>query len=280
MGISGPTQTSEDLTRPLNIVLLYRRNTQPDLQLVDLIERELVSAGNHVFVDRQMGIGVEWARVIDARIRAADAVIVVVSAAGMASEMLQYEVEAAADEHRKRGHPLILPIAVGVALLPSGPVGELLGSLQSATWLGGADDQRALDEVRAVLANASWEKGVDHHLEAAGGAISPDSAFYIVRDCDDGLKRAIDARESTILLRGPRQIGKTSLVAQGVRHAKSLGWHIASTDFQVIGAAQLSDANLFTRVLAASLAKQLGIAYDFVLPSIVDQTSVSSDQRT
>ncbi len=99
-------------------------------------------------------------------------------------------------------------------------------------------------------------------LEPAGGAISPVSPFYIVRDADGQMFNSIEARESIVLLRGPHQVGKTSLLGQGIKHVKSLGWKYVSTDFQMISSVQLNDHDLFARVLTATLARQLGISYD------------------
>ena len=249
--------------KQLNVVLLYKRNAQPDSRVLEILERELSQMGCNIFVDRHLTVGVEWARVIESHIRAADAVVVILSNASLTSEMLQYEVETAADERRKRGRPYILPVKLENAEQLTGSIGALLSELQFVTWQNPEDDSCVVDEVRTAIENSSADLGPDHHLAAAGGAVSPDSVYYVVRNSDLEMKDAIRARESVILIRGPRQVGKTSLIGQGVKLVKELGWHQASTDFQIISSAQLADAELFARMLAGTMAKQLDFKYDF-----------------
>jgi len=77
----------------LAVVLLYKRDTQPDERLVRLIQSELASRGCSVFIDRHLNMGVEWAREIETRIRSADAIIPLLSADSIQSEMLAFEID-------------------------------------------------------------------------------------------------------------------------------------------------------------------------------------------
>lgn len=273
--------------RQLNVVLLYLRNSQIDGHVVELLSRGLVEEGHNVYFDRRVTAGggntaesllvwrspdldsrrgtgvVEWSSAVESRIRAADAVVVVVSPAATKSEMLQFEVETAVDERRKRGRPNLITVKIGSTNPLGGLIGVCLNEVQSVDWSGPADDPAVLQQVKLALRNSSTELGPDHHLEPAGGAVAPDSAYYVPRDADEEVKNAIRARESVILIRGPRKIGKTSLIGQGVKLVNELGWRQVSTDFQLISSAQLSDADRFARMLAGTMAKQLGVKYDF-----------------
>jgi hypothetical protein len=100
-------------------------------------------------------------------------------------------------------------------------------------------------------------------IEALGGALLAESPFYVVRDADDLITRALKGQESVVLVRGPRQIGKSSLLARGVGLVRSLGWRHATTDFQMVGGPHLADVELFSRVLTETLSQQLGFAYNF-----------------
>src|SRR5208337_1068517 len=64
-------------------------------------------------------------------------------------------------------------------------------------------------------------------LEALGGAVPLDSEFYITRPADGDLKSAICKRDSIVLIKGARQMGKTSLLARGMQIAREQG-HIAA----------------------------------------------------
>lgn len=75
--------------------------------------------------------------------------------------------------------------------------------------------------------------------------------------------RALSDQESIILIKGPRQIGKTSLQAQGVQKVKALGWRHALTDFQKLNSAQMASDDIFYKLLSATLARQFKFKYDF-----------------
>ncbi len=90
-GLRSPTPVTN---RP-SIALLYKSNVQLDGQVLNLLQEELARNGCQVFLDRHLTIGVEWARQIENRIRQADAVIVLLSAASTQSEMIAYEIEIA-----------------------------------------------------------------------------------------------------------------------------------------------------------------------------------------
>jgi len=74
---------------------------------------------------------------------------------------------------------------------------------------------------------------------------------------------ALWASESVILVRGPRQIGKTSLIGRGAELASAMQWRTVSTDFQKLNAFQLTDVDKFCQLLAKTMARQLEFDYDF-----------------
>ena len=96
-----------------------------------------------------------------------------------------------------------------------------------------------------------------------GGAVAPDSPFYIARSCDLEFQQALQNGESILLIKGARQIGKTSLQAQGVHQVKEQGWRHGITDFQKLNASQMASEEIFYKLLAATLARQLKFPYDF-----------------
>ncbi|MDR3689194.1 MAG: AAA-like domain-containing protein [Fimbriimonas sp.] len=247
----------------LRIVVVYRRNTLPDEQLVATLESGLASEGYEVFVDRHTKIGIDWAQAIEEKIRQSDAVLAVLSEAAMGSEMLEFELEKADDERRKRGKPEIIPIRVGSDRIVEGPVGSYVNGLTAFVWRDSADDRRLLAELRSTVSKEPKPVASELHLEPVGGAVPPDSPFYEERASDTEFHAALRAHESIVLIKGPRQMGKTSLIGRGARDVRDQGWRMVSTDFQKLSSSQLVSDDAFYKLLAATIARQLKFKFDF-----------------
>lgn len=245
------------------IVVVYKRHAQPDDQVLAMLETALTQDGHEIFIDRHLKIGVEWAKAIEEKIRAADAVVAIVSDAAMGSEMLEYELETAYDEHRKRGKPYLLPIRVGADKTVEGPVGTYINGLNFSVWQSSRDNSKVIGEIRTALTEEPKPAAPERPLEPVGGAVPPDSPFYAERQTDADFIRALRANESIILVKGPRQMGKTSLIGRGAKLVRELGWRQASTDFQKLSTSQMGSDDAFYRLLAATLARQLKFKYDF-----------------
>jgi len=97
-------------------------------------------------------------------------------------------------------------------------------------------------------------------LEAPEGAVRIDSAFYILRPADDRFRSAVARRDGVVLLKGSRQIGKTSLLARGLQHAREAGARVALTDLQALDLAHLESQDALCLTLATWLREQLGLA--------------------
>lgn len=254
---------------PLRVVLLYKRNMQPDEHVLKLLESHLLAQGHAVFIDRHLAIGVEWAREIERQVRTADAVIPLLSAASIASEMLSYEVQIAHDAAQKQqGKPRLLPVRIRYSDPLPDPLGGVLDSLQYALWTGPQDNQRLAAEVAASLRPAATIKAPapKRKLEAVGGAVPLDSEFYIVRPTDEEFCSAIERHDSIVLVKGGRQMGKTSLLARGLQQARQAGARVVLTDFQKLNAAHLESVESLFMTLADLIADQLDLA---VLPDQV-----------
>ena len=99
-------------------------------------------------------------------------------------------------------------------------------------------------------------------LEPVGGAVPLDSAFYVVRPSDADFYDAIARRDSIVLVKGARQMGKTSLLARGLQRARELGARVVVSDFQTLSDAQLESAERVYAALAESIAEQLDLDVD------------------
>ncbi len=97
-------------------------------------------------------------------------------------------------------------------------------------------------------------------LEPVGGAVPLDSRFYIERETGQEFRAAVARRDSVVLVKGARQVGKTSLLARSLQQAREAGARVALTDFQLLNASHLASAESLLRMLAKSLADQLELA--------------------
>src|SRR5207248_1694670 len=98
-------------------------------------------------------------------------------------------------------------------------------------------------------------------LEAEGGAVPLQSRFYVERETDGQFRTAIGRRDSIVLVRGARQIGKTSLLARGLDEARQSGAKVVLTDFQTLSPAHLESTEALCRALGAMIAEQLDLDF-------------------
>lgn len=133
---------------------------------------------------------------------------------------------------------------------------------------GGINDQRNAVEEQTASGRLPAEKpacGLPHApvpcelFEPVGGAVPLDSPFYIVRAADAQFQSAIARRDGIVLVKGARQVGKTSLLARGLEKAREAGATVALTDFQMLNAAHLQSADALLLALAELLAEQLDL---------------------
>lgn len=98
-------------------------------------------------------------------------------------------------------------------------------------------------------------------LEPVGGAVPLDSKFYIERPADAEFRFAILRRDMIVLVKGPRQVGKTSLLARGLQQAREAGAKIVLTDFQLLNASQVETVETLFLTLAGMIAEKLRLDY-------------------
>jgi serine/threonine protein kinase len=97
-------------------------------------------------------------------------------------------------------------------------------------------------------------------LEPAGGAVPLDSGIYIRRPVDDKFRAAISRQDSIVLVKGARQVGKTSLLARGLEHARRAGAMVVLTDFQNVSADSLMSVEKLLLAFADCFADQLDLS--------------------
>ena len=100
----------------------------------------------------------------------------------------------------------------------------------------------------------------NYELEMIGGAIPLNSNFYVIRDVDQEFTDALQRRDSIVLLKGSRQVGKTSLLARGIQRAREAGIQVILTDCQKLPVTQLKTLDEFLLTVSSLLAKQLKLS--------------------
>ncbi len=96
-------------------------------------------------------------------------------------------------------------------------------------------------------------------LEPVGGAVLLDSQFYIERSTDIEFHEAIERQDSLVLVKGARQVGKTSLLARGLHRARQRGAKVVMIDFQSLGQEYFESSEKLILTLAETLADQLDL---------------------
>lgn len=270
------------------IVLLARRYAPLDEQVSQLLETELTTCGFEVFCDKYLPVSIAWAQDVEARLKAADVVIPILSAGAAQSEWIAHELEMVHETaQRQKGRPRLLPVRVKFDGPLPGTLTRILNQERHCTWMGPEDDQRLASEVIEALnappqpaatpaqaipgSPAGGQDGgassqpakpsrVPEKLEPVYGAVPLGSEFYLTRPQDAELRTAILNQDSIVLIKGARQMGKTSLLARGIQQARQRGSNVVLTDFQKLNVSDLDSAANLYLALGQSLAEQLDLA--------------------
>jgi class 3 adenylate cyclase len=239
-------------------VLLYRRRAEPDETLLKKLEVGLRELGANVFIDRHMTIGDEWGKEIRRSLVNADAILPLISAAAIHSEMLEWELGVAKEEFEKRPDSLhLLPVRVQFEENLPTPVGKFLDRYQYSVWRSPADTQPLLEQLASVFkAPPRFEQ-----FPPTGGAMLPDNKLYVVRPTDHEFVRALERRDPIVLVKGARQMGKSSLLAQGCKWARDNSRPHVVIDCQDLSASDLASPSALYRAFATVLAQELELAW-------------------
>jgi len=274
--------TATDATvRIARVFLSYKRHVEPDQTLAQEILAGLSKAGHAVFIDQQMVVGQPWARQIEAQVRQSDFLIVFLTAESSRSEMVRGEIELARQCGAATGVPRILPVRVAFHEPLPYPLSAYLDSTQYATWMHPGDTPLLLKELLAAIAgeavlqphsgaspvssNSQLPPAYAAPLPVPGGALDVDDPWYLPRPSDQLALAVIRQPGQTVTIKGPRQMGKSSLLMRTVKAGLDAGKKIALLDFQLLDDKTKADGEVFFRRFAASIAEQ------FELPDSVDE---------
>ncbi len=274
-----PRAGTETLTEspPARLFISYKRGVSPDESLANEIH-DALATDREVFIDKQMQIGSRWVEQIERELVRSDFLIVLLSSESVHSEMVLGEIELARRVAATRGKPLILPIRVTNSRPFEYPLSAYLNAVNWAVWDNDADTDRLLlqlraaidaggfDESESVPARDSRDTGVvprpfaaaqPADLDSPEGTMDPQSQLYVARAEDDLALRTIQREGVTITIKGPRQMGKSSLLMRTMSAAAETGKQVAFLDFQLFSRQALGDAETFFREFCAWVTDEL-----------------------
>ncbi|MFQ5576332.1 MAG: AAA-like domain-containing protein [Anaerolineae bacterium] len=264
------------------LFISYKRDVEPD----ESVAREVCAAletDYAIFIDRTMPVGTRWAEQIETELNRADFFIVFLSAQAVQSEMVAGEIIKAhqlAQAHG--GRPVILPVRLAYQDPFPYPLDTYLDPINWAFWRGSADTPRLIEDLRRAVtsgvltvdpqAKASFLRATKPghrpppaaaaqpvRLEAPEGTMDPQSAFYIERPGDKIALEAISRQGVTITIKGPRQMGKSSLLMRVIDAATKGNKRVAFLDFQLFDRDALEDADVFFRQFCYWLTDELDL---------------------
>ena len=268
-------------TSHARIFLSYKRNVEPDQTLAHELVAGLSSAGHAVFIDQRLTVGQAWAREIEAHVRDSHFLIVLLTAESSRSEMVRGEIELARHHAATHSTPQILPVRIAFDGSLPYPLNAYLDLIQYTKWNGPQDTPRLIQELLSSMALGSAAKprretmGPISYanlpppyaapLPVPGGTLDVEDPWYLTRPTDATALAVVRQPGQTLTIKGPRQMGKSSLLMRTVKAGLDIGKKVALLDFQLVDEKTKANADLFFRRFAASIAEQLE------LPDTVDE---------
>ncbi|MEM9769116.1 MAG: TIR domain-containing protein, partial [Cyanobacteria bacterium P01_D01_bin.71] len=226
------------------IFISYKRDIYPDEQIAMGLHQELSKIFN-VQIDQSMLIGTKWQAWIDEQLQQADFLIVLLSAASVRSEMVMRELQKACKLAHKQGRPKILPVRLAYRTPFEYPLSEYLNEINWAFWQDETDTPQLINDLQKAIQGE--ELPINTHalkdellapevpepmqpptpmaqpLELPEGTMDGGSQFYVARSSDAIAIDTIQQQGVTITIKGPRQMGKSSLLIRVMNQARSLG---------------------------------------------------------
>ena len=276
------------LNDPANMkqVFISYRHVNPDENLVRVVAAHLKACGYSVFIDVDIRLGEDWVNAIEAALLNSDCLVVFLSKESIGSDMVRSEVNIA---HKNGKH--ILPIRIGLTGDLPYDLGAYLHRSQCLVWnreisagqlavlIGEAIPKVTVSKTMQAQeisykgetdpydrpdANAVPLPSSDPRLVASieSGTLQLSSPFYIRREADAIGEQCLDSAEATTIVRGPRQMGKSSLLARLHARAQQLGRKSFYVDFQLVDSTHMIDLDHLFRFLARQFQRAFNVSTD------------------
>ncbi len=281
-GLTHLISSSVDRSR---IFISYKRGIAPD-ESVAMAVFEALQEQHEVFIDQTMVVGTPWAEKIELELRRSDFLISFLTQSSVNSEMVKGEIETAYHLGKQQGKPMILPVRLGYSEPFTYPLSAYLNGINWAFWESPADTPRLVQELRQAIAGNTLSINTDQAkteltmrtiapvsalqiprplpaaqplaLEMPEGTMDPESRFYVERLTDAIAISTIERSGGvTITIKGPRQMGKSSLLIRTKARAEAMGKRVAYLDFQLFERSVLMDSDRFYRQFCEWLTEEL-----------------------
>lgn len=258
------------------VFISYKRNVDPDSAVATEVFESLRKE-HDVFIDTTIQVGERWAERIQNEIKRADYLVVFLSEHSVHSEMVIAEIDIAHHNEKMNGRPVILPVRLSYTEPFVYPLSVYLNPLQWAVWKRDFDTPRLIDELREAISGGVLPVGKaqkDGVLQPAKedvptafanmgspeGTMPPDSRFYIERHQDRIALKTLDENTgATVVIKGPRQMGKSSLLNRLIVKAREKGIRVAFIDFQLVENSAIEDADVFYRRFCGLISNGFGM---------------------
>ncbi len=269
-------------TPAIRIFFCYKSMVEPDKTIAHEVARALKEKGYYVFIDKDLPVGLDWWRQIDEELKDADFFISFLSENAVKSEMVKGEIRKAFTLNKEKGRPIILPVRLQYRAAFQYPINVYLNHINWTHWDKPEDTSILIEQLDKAITGiplptieekeveASPEKKeseIDIPAYAADpsglkmpeGVVELESKYYIERQSDKIALNAIEKVGATIVIKGPRHMGKTSLLNRIILAAKKLNKQVACLDFQLFDKQVLTDATTFYSQFCTWLANELGV---------------------
>jgi hypothetical protein len=261
------------------IFISYKRNVEPDEPVAISVYNKL-RQNYDVFIDQTMLVGAKWAKQIESQLRKTDYLITFISKDSVNSDMVLAEIETAYRLNKKYRKPIILPVRLNYTEKLVYPLSAYLNPINYVLWEEESDTNEIIAQLELAisgqkLSNKKIIKGVKRSgmraitepsssvtpitFESPEGTMNPHSQFYIERDGDQIALDAIKQQGVTITIKGPRQMGKSTLLNRIVESAINKQASVVFLDFQLIEESILSDQKSFYQYFCRWLTYELGL---------------------
>jgi len=265
------------------------KHVEPDTTLAKSLAQGLERARHEVFIDINIPIGKDWSKEIAAQMERCDYLVVLISKDVLNSEMVQAEVRSAFQRNKRDGSPSILPVRVRYNDKLDYELSAFLDRLQHATWETPEDSEKILQ----ALLNAATDstprrdpgigdasKGTAVHepagagenycrpqpvvdtrvLSAPGGSIKLTDPLYLRRTADSVVTQRAKVVGETLVIKAPRQMGKSSLLLRYLSECAASGKKHAFLDFSIFSDVVVEDYSTLLTEIAGFLTRKFKVA--------------------
>lgn len=257
-------KASKTVENPKRVLMVYSQESKIESNLAILLERKLLARGYGIY---RSEISAEQAD-FEKRLENTDFLVLFISAASVENYSIAQQIRLL--KHLSSQIPHLKLVLLRVLYTKEYPE-ELtfLSELETVLWRSQDDTEGIVLQLSSLFDEKVHPIATPHSfarhtlsaqaLETIGGAVPLDSRFYIERQTDEDFRLAIARQDSIVLVKGPRQMGKTSLLARGLQQARQIGYRVVLTDFQKLSNEHLQSSEKFFLAISELLVDQLDL---------------------